>query len=146
MTFDEYDEKAKVTAIYPKASDWPPIYPILGLCGEVGELAGQVGVSSTELVLLECGDVLWYLSAFVRDLGSSLKEVARCESFAGLGAATDHGTWAPPNYAVLGLVFEVGSIAEKTKKILRDHAGVLHPDQRTDLLLACRHVLRQLSM
>ena len=77
MTFDEYQIKAKQTAIY----DHPIIYPTLGLCGESGEVAEKVkkhlrdGTSLDELKK-ELGDVLWYLSAIASDLNLSLNDIA----------------------------------------------------------------------
>ena len=77
MTFDEYQVKAKQTAIY----DHPVIYPTLGLCGESGEVAEKVkkhlrdGTSLDELKK-ELGDVLWYISAIASDLKLSLDDIA----------------------------------------------------------------------
>lgn len=82
LTFDQYDSRAVVTAVYPKASVLP-VYPALGLCGESGEFAEKVkkgirdGKFDRSAALKELGDVLWYLSACARDLGSSLGEVAQ---------------------------------------------------------------------
>ncbi len=58
-------------------------YTALGLVGEGGEYSEKVkkfirdGTFDRELMLKELGDVLWYLSAASRELGSSLGEVAR---------------------------------------------------------------------
>ena len=77
MTFDEYQVKAKQTAIY----DHPIIYPTLGLCGESGEVAEKVkkhlrdGTSLDELKK-ELGDVLWYLASIASDLNISLNDIA----------------------------------------------------------------------
>ena len=77
MTFDEYQIKAKQTAIY----DHPIIYPTLGLCGESGEVAEKVknhlrdGTSLDELKK-ELGDVLWYLASIASDLNISLNDIA----------------------------------------------------------------------
>ena len=77
MTFDEYQVKAKQTAIY----DHPVIYPTLGLCGESGEVAEKVkkhlrdGTSLDELKK-ELGDVLWYLASIASDQNISLNDVA----------------------------------------------------------------------
>ena len=86
MTFDEYQEFARSTAIYPE--DCKVTYPTLGLCGEAGEVAEKVKKSIRdgldywqeeqfkEDLTKELGDVLWYISALASDLDISLDEVA----------------------------------------------------------------------
>ena len=80
MTFDEYQEFARSTAIYPE--DCKITYPTLGLCGEAGEVAEKVKKKlrdgkSLDGVGLELGDVLWYISAHADDLGVTLEEIAQ---------------------------------------------------------------------
>lgn len=87
MEFREYEEQATLTAIYPDMGE-VPIYPVLGLVGEAGEVAekvkklirdkgGRLVEDDRALLILELGDVLWYLSAVSRDIGSNLEEVAQ---------------------------------------------------------------------
>ncbi len=87
MTFDEYQQSAVATAIYPV--EWSVIYPALGLGNEAGEVQGKVkkqirdgsGEAATEEqkkeVAKEIGDVLWYCAALARDLGWSLDTIAQ---------------------------------------------------------------------
>ena len=80
MTFDEYQEFARSTAIYPE--DCKVTYPALGLCGEAGEVAEKVKKNIRDGkfldgVGLELGDVLWYISALADDLGVTLEEIAQ---------------------------------------------------------------------
>ena len=80
MTFDEYQEFAKTTAIYPENAE--VVYPTLGLVGEAGEVAEKVKKNirdgkSLDGVGLELGDVLWYISALADDLGVTLEEIAQ---------------------------------------------------------------------
>ena len=80
MTFDEYQEFARSTAIYP--DECKITYPTLGLCGEAGEVAEKVKKHMRDGktlvgVGLELGDVLWYISALADDLGVTLEEVAQ---------------------------------------------------------------------
>jgi NTP pyrophosphatase (non-canonical NTP hydrolase) len=86
MLLNEYQEKALTTANYPESMR--VIYPVLGLCGESGEVAEKVkkvirdnnGDMDEKFNLemkKELGDVLWYLSTVCSDLGFSLEEVAR---------------------------------------------------------------------
>ena len=86
MTLEEYQNTASQTALY--ADRYKIIYPVLGLCGEAGEVAEKVkkllrdnaGVLSDEKreeIKKELGDVLWYLAALSTDLGLSLEDVAQ---------------------------------------------------------------------
>jgi NTP pyrophosphatase (non-canonical NTP hydrolase) len=81
MHFDEYQEKARKTAFYPR--EQAVFYPALGLSGEVGELNNKIKKGMRDNVKPdmeglkgELGDVLWYLSQVASDLGISLDEVA----------------------------------------------------------------------
>jgi len=81
MDFNQYQELANSTAIYPKEAKI--YYPCLGLAGEVGEVCEKVKkhirdgrVLDKEDLKKELGDVLWYLSALSTDLGISLDDVA----------------------------------------------------------------------
>ena len=80
MTFDEYQEFARSTAIYPE--EYRVVYPTLGLCGEAGEVAEKIKKHMRDGrtlvgVGLELGDVLWYISALADDLGVTLEEIAQ---------------------------------------------------------------------
>lgn len=85
-TFREYDEATKQSDLKFPDSDslW---YVTLGITGESGEIAdlvkrvirednGKPTEKRRELLLKECGDVLWYLNKLTRLLGSSLSEVS----------------------------------------------------------------------
>lgn len=80
MTFTEFDKRSQELSFY-KQGDLT--YCTLGLCGEAGEFAEKLkkllrdGTYDRKLMLLELGDVAWYLAACARELGSSFEEV--CE-------------------------------------------------------------------
>ncbi len=90
MNFKEYQEKSRVTAVYPEAGDTFQ-YPVLGLLAEAGEVADKLkkhirdrGLykpsdlneeQKTELGK-ELGDVLWYLSQLATELGVDFDDVA----------------------------------------------------------------------
>lgn len=92
MTFEQYEAMVQKTAQYPGREEKSLTYPVLGLCGESGEIAEKVKKLlrnrgkqlGTELtaeeqldLMKEVGDVLWYTAAFAWSIGSSLEEVAQ---------------------------------------------------------------------
>ena len=80
MTLKQYQDRARVTAIYPKAQSI--IYPALGLAGEAGEVAEKVkkwirdGNLDRDAIAKELGDVMWYIAAMATDLDLDLDRIA----------------------------------------------------------------------
>lgn len=86
MNMNTYQRKSQKTAIYPNKGN-NLIYPVLGLCGEAGEVAekvkkqirdheGEVDQTFREAIRKELGDVLWYVAAITTELGMDLSWVA----------------------------------------------------------------------
>lgn len=86
MNFQEYQELASTTAIYPDKGN-NLYYPTLGLCGEAGEVAekikkvmrdnnGEVSIEKTADLMKEIGDVLWYIAALCEELQVDMETVA----------------------------------------------------------------------
>ena len=86
MTFADYQQRSRATAVYPGAGD-NLLYPTLGLCGEAGEVAEKVkkmvrddaGVLTPqrrEALAKELGDVLWYVAQVATEAGLDLSVVA----------------------------------------------------------------------
>lgn len=86
-TLNEYQEAANARAFYPNRGS-NLSYPIKGLCGESGEVSEEdkkkerddanVLTQARRLrMILELGDVLWYISQAAFELDSSLEEVAQ---------------------------------------------------------------------
>jgi NTP pyrophosphatase (non-canonical NTP hydrolase) len=80
-TFLHYQESCKKYVQYPPT--FKVIYPLIGLCGETGEVAELVKKAirkgSTwpiERLKEEMGDVLWYVASLANDLGLSLMDIA----------------------------------------------------------------------
>lgn len=102
MNFAEYEEKAVSTAIYPgQGGPLGLMYVALKMNGEAGEFAEHVGKAirddglvtdpgqlgkvirgnglteeRQQSMVKEVGDVLWYLAAAARELGTSLSDIA----------------------------------------------------------------------
>ncbi len=86
MTFQEYQEEARKTAIYPN-KDNNYIYPVLGLVGEAGEIAEKIKKvirddnyeitdEKREELTKELGDVLWYIANLSKELNISMEDIA----------------------------------------------------------------------
>lgn len=86
MTFEEYQNQARETALYPNRFNNLE-YPTLGLTGEAGEVAnivkkiqrdfnGEVTDEVRGKLKDELGDVLWYISACADELSLTLQEIA----------------------------------------------------------------------
>ena len=86
MTFQEYQDKSRETALYPNR-DNNFIYPTLGLAGEAGEVAekikkvlrddaGQVSDDKKQELAKELGDVLWYLAQLATEMNLKLEDIA----------------------------------------------------------------------
>ena len=85
MQLSEYQKISESTAIYPQSVRL--LYPTLGLAGEAGEIAekvkkmlrddgGELSEERRDSLILELGDVLWYLAAIARDLDIDLNLIA----------------------------------------------------------------------
>ena len=85
MNFNEYQKKARETAIYPSLGNnlW---YPALGL-GESGECqnivkkvyrdrGGVYDLHDRMAIVKELGDQLWYIAAMASELNVNLDDVA----------------------------------------------------------------------
>ena len=77
ITANEYQEKCKTTAIYPKKD--AIAYLSLGLVSEAGEVAGkvkkQIRDGTVSNVASEIGDVLWYCAMLANELDANLGKI-----------------------------------------------------------------------
>ncbi len=87
MTFEEYQNFTKETAIYPKENGLNLIYTTLGLASEAGEVTdkmkkvirdkgGIIDAGMKKELAKEIGDALWYVSQLSAELGLTLDDVA----------------------------------------------------------------------
>ena len=86
MTFNEYQLKARETAIFPEENN-RFIYATLGMMGEAGEVSEkikkiwrdkgkEVNEVDREEIKKELGDVLWYMSQLALELKIDFDDVA----------------------------------------------------------------------
>ena len=87
MEFNNYQFRARMTAIYPKEGLQGLLYTSLGLVSEAGEVAGKVkkilrddasfiSPERHEQLVDELGDVLWYCAMVAEELDVNLGYVA----------------------------------------------------------------------
>lgn len=81
LTFNQYQENAAKTAIYPE--DRALEYLSLGLVAEAGEFAGKIAkyyrkdkTFETQAVIDELGDILWFISEMSRLMQQPLSIIA----------------------------------------------------------------------
>lgn len=88
MQLNEYQSEASKTARFGDLKVDPIIFLVLCLSGETGEVAEKVkkaifknqslnGTEFKESIILELGDVLWYLSQLAKQLDINLEDVAK---------------------------------------------------------------------
>lgn len=91
MTFDEYQGLAMATATWKTGlltGIRPDVYCALKLNGEAGEVAEKIGKVyrdndgnydplRLDQIVMEMGDVLWYLAGLCDTLGVSMEDVAQ---------------------------------------------------------------------
>jgi len=86
MNFNEYQKKARKTAVYPNIGK-NYVYPALGLGGESGEVLekikklirdkdGKVDKEFLMLVEKEMGDVLWYIANLAAEFKIPMDKIA----------------------------------------------------------------------
>lgn len=118
LTFNDYQHRSRATAVYPRIQiiidDAPPVdapwlYPLLGLCGEVGELTekfkkllrddkGHMTQERSLAIRDERGDPLWYLARLAEaahgslenDATRNLEKLARRKEKGTLGGSGDN--------------------------------------------------------
>lgn len=87
MTFNEYQDKSRSTAIFPDQEN-RFIYTTLGMMGEAGEVSEKVkkiwrdkgkiiSNEDREEIKKELGDVLWYMSQLAAELDIPFDDVAK---------------------------------------------------------------------
>ena len=87
MDFTDYQNKAHSMSINTEINGDTRLYPILGLCGETGEVAeklkklyrdrdGKVDDQFEEALVKEMGDILWYVAELCTQFNLDMNAVA----------------------------------------------------------------------
>lgn len=102
-TFDNYQDDAGITAIYPEhdtGSNEAINYVILGLVGEVGSIANAwkkiyrgdyTREAIEEYILRQVGDALWYASRISKEFGHNFGNIA-ADNISKLNGRQQRGT------------------------------------------------------
>jgi hypothetical protein len=179
MLFNEYQKRALSTAQFPSfkliAHDSAVmqeepidlIYPTLGLVGECYELFEKVheAIEFDELVLnadwrslvvLELGDILWYVAVLSDKLGHNLSVIATHDfevsdvTFESWIMCECAGCGVPPEDYVINsstdLLCCAGQFAECVKKVLRDSLGNINFGDQIRLGLILHKMLVMLGL
>lgn len=86
MKLEEYQEFTRESSIYAEGDEKGVACLALGVAGEAGEVADKIkkmfrdkgGIDlKDESLILELGDVLWYVTRLADNFGYSLQEVMR---------------------------------------------------------------------
>ena len=108
MEFDDYQEQAETTAVYPEfgtGSKLALAHDTLGLAGESGEVCervkkwirgdfGECDILPEEVkavIKKEVGDIMWHLALLCSELKISLNDAA-CENIQKLASRQKRGT------------------------------------------------------
>jgi NTP pyrophosphatase (non-canonical NTP hydrolase) len=144
LTLNHYQELALKTARYPNVGK-NLTYPILGLIGEVGEVAelwATQGLTDSFKGdnLLEYGDVLWYYATCCHELGHKLADLPSfrsfyIDSFQGLQKLFPNvATWDNVKSTANKMMYTANLTANIVKKIQRDDAGNLTTEKKIRLM------------
>lgn len=120
---DYYQSRAWDTAIYPNKGN-NLAYPTLGLVGETGEFARKCieGASDSEIIL-ELGDMPWYMAAVATEAGIKLSSVA--------SIVLETGHPLDRRTCLEAFITGNGELSERVKKIIRDKDGRIDKSDAT---------------
>lgn len=136
MKLDEYQEKAVGLAFYPGGF----AYPVLGLCGEAGELTVACKSTDNEPIHKEIGDVLWYVANVANNADLKLSEVCNRKTF-----RFTLPCWQWTGESCQELYIAAGIVAENVKKAIRDNGGELTDVRRNAIRVALKQVVIALA-
>lgn len=150
MQLDDYQVSAFSTAVYDRKGENLE-YVGLGLGGEVGEVleifkrvTGRGEELDNRKLLLELGDVLWYIAGVVTECGQRLSEVMGHQTFAAFQLEVSR-TWItrlPVGTLCLILESMAGKVADDILLTIHPERSV---DKRADILVQLKRGLQCLT-
>lgn len=124
MNLTEYQKLSRTTASYPVDC---VTYPILGLCGEIGESYEKILTShNSDEIHKELGDVMWYIAQITTEIKEDLQTLFNL-SISTNTLGTDYEFIRDRDMCII----YASKIAEVGKKIIRDNDGILDDDRKT---------------
>ena len=138
-TFNEYQQAAETTAVYPGIGN-NILYPTLGLTDEVGEFVKALLIDGPkDKVLMEAGDVFWYLAMLCNEQCLRLSHVMVHDPIYIDKVNRQYGIPAAPTI-ILQLFYRCAEISGIVKKAMRDHNGYVDDNGRNEIAMAIRDV------
>ena len=126
MLFKEYINGINHSLRFPDSMP-APMYLGLGIMGEGGELVQKLysPASNLEDIIKEAGDVLWYISMFLRETGCTLFDVMGTDNFAD-AYITMQDTVTVKDNPVEDFALQCLLLSEHFKKVARDNNSQVH--------------------
>ena len=144
MKLDDYQAQALSTAIYPNIGNNLD-YAVHGLSSEAGELApyalAPIPEDQGQNVQGELGDVLWYSSIVLYELGLTFSECGMESSEQIEMEACEVVGYSSFVQVYLCLIEQVGIISGHVKKRMRDDDGRLTEERKQKIAHALRQVV-----
>ncbi len=148
MKLNEYQKVSRKTATYPNVGS-NPVYPVLGLGGEAGELLDKaIKGAPLEDFGNELGDVLWYVAQLATEAGFNLEELKTPSCHAShlakpgrKDAALSKKLSVELSKLCTSLVITIAAVSECTKKMWRDDQGELTKQRKEKLFGLLSEVL-----
>ena len=139
MDLNEYQSKARSTAVYPK-----PIglaYVALGLGGELGEVVEKIDKKAEGCEILpELGDMAWYSALLAWELALPLSECKPDSINLEKPVNVMH-----QDRSIVYLQIGVSKVLECVKKVYRDQNGVVNRESTLKLNDGFRRVLAEIA-
>lgn len=145
INLQKYQESARTTAIYPNIGN-NPLYPMLGLIGETGELSeklkkiirdngGKVTVDKLQMIIGEMGDVMWYIANLCCEFGIVLGDIDDDNIFR---------IHTNPNLVILTLTPSIAGLSRIVEEVETYKGGLVKKMNSSAVLADCTNMIKNL--